>query len=47
MREAAQAIVREFDVRCRSLEQPARALSGGNMQKLILGRVLSRRSRRC
>jgi simple sugar transport system ATP-binding protein len=42
MREAAQAIVREFDVRCRSLEQPARQLSGGNMQKLILGRVLSR-----
>jgi ABC-type uncharacterized transport system ATPase subunit len=43
-RRAAQAhaarIVREFDVRGGGLESPARSLSGGNMQKLILGRAL-------
>ena len=43
-RQAAQAhasrIVREFDVRGGGLQSPARALSGGNMQKLILGRAL-------
>ena len=43
-RRAAQAhasrIVREFDVRGGGLQSPARSLSGGNMQKLILGRAL-------
>ena len=43
-RRAAQAhaarIVREFDVRGGGLEAQARSLSGGNMQKLILGRAL-------
>ena len=43
-RRAAQAhasrIVREFDVRGGGLQSAARALSGGNMQKLILGRAL-------
>jgi len=43
-RKAAQAhaarIVREFDVRGGGLEAQARTLSGGNMQKLILGRAL-------
>jgi general nucleoside transport system ATP-binding protein len=43
-RQAAQAhaarIVREFDVRGGGLEAQARSLSGGNMQKLILGRAL-------
>ena len=43
-RHAAQAhaarIVREFDVRGGGLQTPARSLSGGNMQKLILGRAL-------
>ena len=43
-RQAAQAhagrIVREFDVRGGGLQSAARALSGGNMQKLILGRAL-------
>ena len=43
-RQAAQThaaqIVREFDVRGGGLESPARSLSGGNMQKLILGRAL-------
>ena len=43
-RRAAQAhaarIVSEFDVRGGGLEAQARSLSGGNMQKLILGRAL-------
>ncbi|TWO69993.1 ABC transporter ATP-binding protein [Caenimonas sedimenti] len=43
-RAAAQAhaarIVRAFDVRGAGVHAPARALSGGNMQKLILGRAL-------
>lgn len=43
-RRAAQAhaahIVRAFDVRGGGPQSPARSLSGGNMQKLILGRAL-------
>ncbi len=45
IRAAASRIVADYDVRCRGLEQPTRQLSGGNMQKLILGRVLSRSPR--
>ncbi len=37
----ARKIVAEFDVRCPSTDAAARDLSGGNMQKLILGRVLT------
>ncbi len=40
----ASDLVRRFDVRgteAQGLETPARALSGGNMQKLILGRALT------
>ena len=44
-RRAARAfaadLVQRFDVRLAGLEVPARTLSGGNMQKLILGRALS------
>jgi simple sugar transport system ATP-binding protein len=40
IRAAASRIVADYDVRCRGLEQPTRQLSGGNMQKLILGRAL-------
>ncbi len=36
----AARIVEAFDVRGGGLDAPARALSGGNMQKLILGRAL-------
>ena len=36
----AQDIITQYDVRCPGPELPARLLSGGNMQKLILGRVL-------
>ena len=34
------AVIEQFDVRGASLQTPARNLSGGNMQKLILGRAL-------
>jgi simple sugar transport system ATP-binding protein len=40
-RAHAAQIVQRFDVRGGGLDAPARALSGGNMQKLILGRALS------
>ena len=43
-RKAAQAyaarIVKQFDVRGAGLQSPCQNLSGGNMQKLILGRAL-------
>jgi general nucleoside transport system ATP-binding protein len=38
-------IIEAFDVRCPSPAATVRLLSGGNMQKLILGRVLSRSPR--
>jgi simple sugar transport system ATP-binding protein len=40
-RTHADSIVRRFDVRLSGIDVPARSLSGGNMQKLILGRALS------
>jgi simple sugar transport system ATP-binding protein len=40
IQERARKIVRLFDVRPGDLALPARALSGGNQQKLILGREL-------
>ncbi|WP_312409031.1 ABC transporter ATP-binding protein [Comamonas sp.] len=39
-RSQAQHVSRQFDVRGGGLDAPARSLSGGNMQKLILGRAL-------
>lgn len=36
----AQDIIQAYDVKCPSPESPVRLLSGGNMQKLILGRAL-------
>jgi simple sugar transport system ATP-binding protein len=39
-RHFAEGIVEKYDVRCPGTETPIRLLSGGNMQKLILGRVL-------
>ena len=39
-RAHAQRIATECDVRGAGLDAPARALSGGNMQKLVLGRAL-------
>lgn len=40
-REHAATIVKRFDVRGGGLNTAARSLSGGNMQKLILGRALT------
>ncbi|ADU61267.1 MAG: ABC transporter ATP-binding protein [Pseudodesulfovibrio sp.] len=37
----ARQLVEAFDVRCPGIDAPVRTLSGGNMQKLILARVLS------
>lgn len=40
-RAHAQHIIDRFDVRGGGLDTPARRLSGGNMQKLVLGRALA------
>ena len=40
--EKTKEITEIYDVRCGGPDAPARNMSGGNMQKLILGRVLSR-----
>lgn len=40
-RAQAEAIIDGYDVRCPGPDVPIRLLSGGNMQKLILGRALS------
>ncbi|MGO4307841.1 ABC transporter ATP-binding protein [Cupriavidus sp. RAF12] len=40
-RRFAAALVQAFDVRGGGIDVPTRTLSGGNMQKLILGRALS------
>jgi simple sugar transport system ATP-binding protein len=39
---AAQDQVRQFDVRSESIEAPASSLSGGNQQKVVVARELSR-----
>jgi simple sugar transport system ATP-binding protein len=41
----ARGIIRDFEVKCPSPAAVVRLLSGGNMQKLILGRVLSKKPR--
>jgi simple sugar transport system ATP-binding protein len=43
-REFAAGVIREFDVRGAGPMAAARALSGGNMQKLIIGRALAPKS---
>jgi general nucleoside transport system ATP-binding protein len=40
-RGRAETIIEHFDVRCPGPDTPIRQLSGGNMQKLILGRALA------
>jgi len=42
MRERATAAIAGYDVRCQGPDAEARLLSGGNVQKLILARVLER-----
>jgi general nucleoside transport system ATP-binding protein len=41
----AAKIVADFSVNCAGIDMPARLLSGGNLQKLFLGRVLARHPR--
>jgi simple sugar transport system ATP-binding protein len=41
LRRSANDTLRTFDVRARDASEPARALSGGNQQKLVLARELS------
>jgi general nucleoside transport system ATP-binding protein len=45
IRARAEAAISAYDVRCQGPDAPARLLSGGNMQKLILARVLDRKPR--
>ena len=40
-REATTRIVKDFDVRTPSIDTSARALSGGNQQKLVIGREMA------
>jgi simple sugar transport system ATP-binding protein len=42
IRARAEAAIRDYDVRCSGPDAPSRLLSGGNIQKLILARVLDR-----
>ena len=44
-RAVTEQLLREYSVVAAGPEAPARALSGGNLQKVIVGRVLSRRPR--
>jgi len=44
-RDATRQILREFDVRAPGPDTPARSLSGGNQQKFVMGRALSRNPR--
>ncbi|NLF03431.1 MAG: ABC transporter ATP-binding protein [Actinomycetales bacterium] len=43
--EFARAAVEEFDIRTQGIDQPAGRLSGGNQQKVVLARELSRELR--
>ena len=45
IRRHCAALVTAFDIRTPSLDTPARTLSGGNIQKLIMARELSREPR--
>ncbi|HEX4215440.1 MAG TPA: ABC transporter ATP-binding protein [Candidatus Dormibacteraeota bacterium] len=45
IREHAEQAVRDFDIRARSIDVPAATLSGGNQQKVIAAREMSRRVR--
>ncbi len=45
IRRHCQSLVEAFDIRTPSLDTPTRTLSGGNIQKLIMARELSREPR--
>lgn len=36
----ADKVIKNYDIRCKDMKEPAVALSGGNQQKLVIGRVL-------
>ncbi|MCX2725877.1 ABC transporter ATP-binding protein [Roseibium salinum] len=40
MRERARKLIEAYDIRCQSEDSPARLLSGGNIQKIVLARTL-------
>ena len=42
IREYSQEVIDEFDIRCSSRKEQTESLSGGNQQKVIIGRELSR-----
>jgi ABC-type uncharacterized transport system ATPase subunit len=42
VRENAVRLVEQYSIACGSIDSPARTLSGGNMQKLLLAKILSR-----
>jgi simple sugar transport system ATP-binding protein len=42
IRDNAQKLIKEFDVRTQSIYDTASSLSGGNKQKVVLARELSR-----
>ena len=43
VRSYAERLVQDYSISCSSVDAPARTLSGGNMQKAILAKVLSRK----
>lgn len=43
IKDFAEQLIRAFDVRCPGIHTQVRKLSGGNMQKLVLARVLSKK----
>jgi len=45
MRDLTNEVIEEFNVATPGPETTAKSLSGGNLQKVILGRVLSRKPR--
>jgi simple sugar transport system ATP-binding protein len=44
-RDAATALMRRLDVKAAGADQPVSALSGGNQQKVVMGRALAREPR--
>jgi ABC-type uncharacterized transport system ATPase subunit len=40
LRERARNLIKAYDIRCQSENSPARLLSGGNIQKIVLARTL-------
>jgi len=40
MREKARNLIKAYDIRCQGEDSPARLLSGGNIQKIVLARTL-------